>query len=210
MTTPTPQVPQPSGDRTPGAGQTDEELVLVFQESPGSDRSRRAAEVLFARYDRRVYLWCMRIARDHDRALDLAQEALLTALRDLHQFEQRSRFSTWLYTVVRRRALRLIRRERLWLREERDLDGFDGGAVDPAEQSIREGEEGWIMDTIRAALDPTEAAALMLRCEEGLPVEEITRMLRLTGASGARSTLQSARRKLREALERRRRAEGVT
>jgi hypothetical protein len=39
-------------------------------------------------------------------------------------------------------------------------------------------------------------------------VDEITQVLKLEGASGARGVLQAARRKLRSALERKQRREG--
>jgi DNA-directed RNA polymerase specialized sigma24 family protein len=41
---------------------------------------------------------------------------------------------------------------------------------------------------------------LWLRCFEKVPVDEITRMLGITEASGARGVLQRARRRLRAAL----------
>jgi RNA polymerase sigma-70 factor (ECF subfamily) len=166
-------------------------------------------EALFVRYDARVYHWCLRLARDHDTALDLAQEAMLTALRDLHQFQERSRFSTWLYTVVRRRSLRLLQRERRWLIDDVDDATLVSRAPDPADVVAERAEERWVRAAIPNLLDPTEASALALRCEEGLPVDEITRLLNLPGASGARGVLQSARRKLRAARARRSRQGGV-
>jgi DNA-directed RNA polymerase specialized sigma24 family protein len=57
---------------------------------------------------------------------------------------------------------------------------------------------------LREHLSPVEQEAIWLRCFERLPVGDVTRMLGLTHASGARSVLQSARGKLRAALERRR------
>lgn len=186
---------------------SDEELVQRFQRGPASAEGRRAAEELFARYDERVYAWCRRMVHDHDFALDLAQEALLTALKDLGQFEGRSRFSSWLFTVVRRRSLRVIRRERLLLPAEADPDTLPAGGPDPAHVIANEDEERWLRGAMRELLEPAECTALILRCEEGLGVDDITRALGLTGASGARGVLQSARRKLRAALERRRAAE---
>ena len=56
---------------------------------------------------------------------------------------------------------------------------------------------------LRDHLSPLEQEAIWLRCFEGLPVPEVTRLLGLTHASGARSVLQSAREKLRTALARR-------
>jgi DNA-directed RNA polymerase specialized sigma24 family protein len=56
---------------------------------------------------------------------------------------------------------------------------------------------------LRESLSPVEQQAIWLRCFERLPVDEVTRLLGLTTASGARSVLQSAREKLRRALARR-------
>ena len=196
------------GGVTPAEALSDEDLASSYLQEPGSASGRSAVEALFARYDWRVYQWCLRLARDHDTALDLAQEAMLTALRDLEQFEGRARFSTWLYTVVRRRALRLLHRGRRWLADELDEDSMVSQAAGPAEIVELQDEEDWLRKAIQDELDPVEAAALLLRCEEGLPVDEITRLLALPGASGARGVLQSARRKLRSALEHRRQSEG--
>jgi len=57
-----------------------------------------------------------------------------------------------------------------------------------------------VLAAMNAALTPLERQALWLRANEGLQVDEITHLLGLDGASGARSILQSARRKLRLAL----------
>jgi DNA-directed RNA polymerase specialized sigma24 family protein len=57
---------------------------------------------------------------------------------------------------------------------------------------------------LRDTLSPLEQEAIWLRCFERLAVGDVTRILGLTHASGARSVLQSAREKLRAALARRR------
>src|SRR4029079_14118106 len=67
-------------------------------------------------------------------------------------------------------------------------------------------EEQAMEALLRDHLSPLELQAIWLRCFEGLPVPEITRLLGLTHASGARSVLQSAREKLRARLARRRAA----
>jgi DNA-directed RNA polymerase specialized sigma24 family protein len=69
---------------------------------------------------------------------------------------------------------------------------------------LLEGEEDdrVLLDLIKEALEPQQQEVLWLRCFERMPVDEITRMLGITASSGARGVLQSARRKLRAALER--------
>jgi len=46
-----------------------------------------------------------------------------------------------------------------------------------------------------------EQKAIWLRCFERLPIDEITGMLGIEAKSGARGMLQTARRKLKAALE---------
>ncbi len=176
--------------------------MAEYQRSRGTEVGRRAAGRLFARYAPRIYHWCLRIARDHDTALDLAQEAMITALHDLTGFEERSRFSTWLYTVVRRRCLRLMVARRRLLTDDTEPDSIAADTVDPASEAAHHDEERRLLGVMKDVLDPIEMAALLLRSEEGLPVDDITRVLNIRAASGARGVLQSARKKLRAALSR--------
>jgi len=200
-----PGMVSPTGSREASgpAVVTDEALVRAYQAAPASKEGQAAAERLFGRYHERVYFWCLRLARDHHRAQDLAQEALLVAIRDLGQFQGRSQFSTWLYTVVRRRCIRLLRRERILVDDSVDPDAIEAPAADPATRVGSEEEERWLRRKAIEILDPMEATALFLRCDEGLSVDEITRLLAVPGASGARGLLQAARRHLRAALEER-------
>ncbi len=182
----------------------DEELVRRWQEDPAGGAGRAAVEQLFGRYDERVYAWCFRFCRDHERALDLAQEAQLEAFRSLGSFEGRSRFSTWLFTVTRFRCLRSVRRPDLLRDDDVEPDTLPGGAR-AIEDDIAAREDGErMMALVSEALDARERLALWLRCEEGMPVETITSVLGLESVSGARGLLQTARRKLRAALARRR------
>ena len=68
----------------------------------------------------------------------------------------------------------------------------------PAEQR----SEGWLLRIIRDELAPEEQQAIWLRCVERMPLDEVTRVMKLDGASGARAVLQRARRKIRAAMER--------
>ncbi len=186
---------------------TDEELVRRWRDDPDGQAGRAAVDELFGRYDERVYGWCFRFCRDHERALDLAQETQLEAFRALRTFEERSRFSTWLFTVARFRWLRTLRRPDLLRDEDLDLDTLPSAGPPADEELAARESDDRMMALVREALDAREQLALWLRCEEGMPVETITRVLGLDAASGARGLLQTARRKLRAALARRREGE---
>jgi RNA polymerase sigma-70 factor (ECF subfamily) len=189
------------------SGVADETLVTRIQTDPGSPLAAAAATELFERYRERVYLWCVRRVRDHELALDLSQDVLVSAYRSVGTFHGRCKYSTWLFTIVHHRCLRAMRRPRLLWDDAVDLDALPSPRVGPEiDLEEQEGEEA-ILELMRTVLEPDEQLALWLRCFEKLPVDEITRRLGVSLATGARGVLQNARRKLRAALEQRRSAE---
>lgn len=182
-------------------GRTDEDLAAIAVRDPNGREGKRAASELFGRHHRRVYLWCHRYVREHERAVDLAQDVMLNAYRSLPTFQGRSRFTSWLFVIARNRCLNAIAAPSLWRDDEADPDDQPAPGSDPARQfAEREGEER-LRQLVLEHLDESEREALWLRCFERLPVEEIGRMLNVGLASGARGVLQRARRKLRAAIE---------
>jgi len=180
----------------------DEELVRRVQAGNNGPGTEAAADALFGRYRRRVYLWCYRYVHEHERALDLAQDVLLSAWRALPRFDGRVPFACWLYAIARNRCYSAMRPGSLTRDEGADPDELAGG-VDPGERFEEAEEEASMMGLVAGALDRMEQDAIYLRCWERLPVDEITRQLGIDSASGARGVLQTARRKLRAALDRR-------
>jgi len=186
--------------RPPHESQSDARLAAEARRDPRGERGRRAAEELLSRYRNRAYLWCYRVVRDHDLALDLAQEALLSAWRALPQFDSRAQFSSWLFAIVRNRCLTALRPRKLTRDEGVDPDSLmqDGG--DPLERIAWMQEQDAVLEVVRTDLEPLEQRVLWLRAVERVPVDEITKLLAISSASGARGVLQSARRKLRARL----------
>lgn len=183
---------------------SDEELIRRFQADPEGSDGPAAAEALFGRYLRRVYSWCRRYLRDHERAMDAAQDVLASAWRALPGFDHRSPFACWLFVIARNRCYSAMRPVSLTRDDEEDPDTLVDARPGPDEALERREEEASMLELIKGTLDRQEQDALVLRCFERLPVDEITRTLDLQSASGARGLLQTARRKLRAALDTRR------
>ena len=181
-------------------GPPDEELLARYRRAPESEDGRRAAGHLLARYRGRVYSWAFRLMREHEDALDIAQAVLLKAWRALPGFDGRSRFPSWLFTMTRNECLTALRPRLLKRDESLDPSGFLVDDEDPGRLLESAEEEEAMATLLRETLNPVEQQAIWLRCFERLPVDEVTRILGLTHASGARSVLQSAREKLRRAL----------
>jgi RNA polymerase sigma-70 factor (ECF subfamily) len=182
---------------------TDEELIARHAADPEGVAGRAAVSILLGRYQRRVYVWCHRYVRDPERALELAQEVLLRAYRSLGSFQGRSRFGSWLFAIARNRCLNEIAAPSLLRDDDVDLDTLPASDGTPERMLEELQDEEALRRLLADTLEPEEREALWLRCFERLPVEEITVVMRLDNATGARGLLQRARRKLRAALDRR-------
>ena len=188
-----------------GSGQSrpaDSELLAVYRSDPESLGGRRAISELFGRYRIALYRWCLRYVKNHEAALDLAQESLMEAFRALPRYEGRAQFSSWLFAIARYRCISAIRLPRLTVDDDFDPDRVPGDAPDPEQDLQLRREEEKTLDMLNRVLDPQERVALWMRCYEGASLEEITRMMDIAERDGVRVLLQRARRKLRAALPR--------
>ena len=182
------------------SGPTDSELLAAYRRDPEGTSGRRAISELFGRYRLALYRWCLRYMKDHEAALDLAQESLMEAFRALPRFEGRARFSSWLFAIARYRCISAVRAPMRLVDDELDLDEVPSDRPDPETEVLASMEEDRVVGLLNSVLDPLERQAIWLRCYEGMPVPEITRILGVTDQSGARGVLQRARRKLRVGL----------
>src|SRR4051795_6856596 len=86
---------------------SDEAVVALLARSDES-----ALAELYERFGRVAYGLAVRVLRDEKLAEDAVQEAFLTVWRNADRFmPERGKASTWLLTLVHRRAVDLVRRE---------------------------------------------------------------------------------------------------
>ena len=171
----------------------DEEDLRRFLGDPDGEAGREAAACLFRRHQDKVYLWCYRYVRDHDRALDLAQDVMLSAFRKLPGYVHRAKFTSWLFIIARNRCLSELRRPDIMKVVDMDPDQLQSRAANQTQEM--DVQDLW--RRLAEHLDDRELDVLHMRCVEGLPVDSITEILGLDTATGARGVLQRIRRKLR-------------
>ena len=181
---------------------SDAELVSRFQDTGCEDSSHE----LFRRHRQRVYLWCYRLAHDHDEALDLTQEVFIRAFGSLDNFDGRASFTTWVYRIARNHCLTAVTssgaRWRSRLTQMDDLEVPDPQAGKELHEAELAGELERLLEKAGRHMPPDELDAFVMHYRDGLTVKEITRMLSCTNATGARTLIQNARRKFRRLVER--------
>ena len=102
---------------------SDEAVVALIARS-----DEQALAELYDRFGRVAYGLARRILRDESLAEDAVQDAFLTAWRRADTFmPERAKASTWLLTLVHRRAVDLVRRE-----DSRRAEPIDETAEAPA------------------------------------------------------------------------------
>jgi len=111
---------------------SDEALVLLAARSEQS-----ALAELYDRYGRLAYALALRILRDKALAEDAVQEAFLAIWRTAQRYvPERGTASTWILTLVHRRAVDLVRRE-----ERRRTDSLEQA---PEQGGAGADEEAWL------------------------------------------------------------------
>src|SRR5580765_9082128 len=82
-------------------------------------------EILMRRHNQRVYRAARAVVKDETEVEDVMQQAYINAFTHLHQFEDRSEFSTWLTRIAFNEAF--ARRNRMKRAESRTAHVGDEG-----------------------------------------------------------------------------------
>ncbi|MCH2161532.1 MAG: RNA polymerase sigma factor [Phycisphaerales bacterium] len=167
--------------------------------------SKKALDVLFKRYERRIFAICLRMLGNPEVAADVAQDAFLRIYEGLRKFDGRARFSTWSVRVTLNCVYSFLRRERL--RRHAPLpepgEGRDPRSAEPApHQRVEQVNLRRDVVTALGGIDLEARAILVLRDLQGLDYADIAEVIG-TPIGTVKSRLFRARAALRESLEQR-------
>ena len=158
-----------------------------------------AFEVLMRRHERLVLVTALRLLGSLPDAQDVSQEVFLRLYRNWDKVESERAIAAWLYRVTVNACHDLHRRRR-------ETSSIDDAADVPAsgadpQQTVTEDERRRVLQMSLRTLSEKERAALVLRDLEGLPTEEVARILGSSEAT-VRSHISKARIKMKDYIER--------
>ncbi len=138
-----------------------------------------------------------------DIALEAADDALMSVLARLDDFQGRSRFTTWAYKFALLEAAVKLRR-RAWQGREVPIeqaawDALASTARGPAQEAEQAELLLAIRESIDAVLSPHQRRVLIALAVEGVPLDVFAERLGTTRGA-LYKTLHDARRKLRKHL----------
>ena len=187
---------------------SDEELIRRAKKG-----DEHAFTLLVKRYESLVYSFAFKMCRDEEKASETWQDTFVNVFRKLHQFDGRSKFTTWLYSIVTNNC-RMKRRQRKLDKAsvsiEAPTESHDGSEDDPSVQTIPSWKDtplDSVMDKeLRTLLDEAiqqlpydYRVVFVLRDVEGMSADETGKILKLS-VPAVKSRLRRARVFLREQL----------
>ena len=182
-----------------------DELALVHAAKAGD---LGAFEQLVKRYDRNVFRIAQHITQNREDAEDVVQDAFLKAYQNLQNFQENSKFYTWLVRIAVNEALMRLRKRRtgqmVSLDEDikTDEDAIPREVADWSpnpEQLYNQSELREILQRTIQGLPASFRTVFVLRDVEGLSTEETAEALSLS-IPAVKSRLLRARLQLRDRL----------
>ncbi len=137
-------------------------------------------------------------------SLDLTQEIFIKAFRRFRTFRSDSKLSTWLYSITRNHCIDAVNK-----RAGEPVDSVDLATVRMADPSAINAETTLadkqrrhaLLSVVASSLNPLESRVMALHYGHELPINDVTSLLQLKNASGAKAYIVSARRKLSAAVK---------
>ena len=183
----------------------DQDLALVHACKSGN---AAAFEELVKRYDTKLFRIAQHITHNREDAQDAVQEAFLKVFRKLTQFQENSKFSTWLTRITVNESLMKLRKQRhnKEFSIDNNFESEDHSLTSELSDWARNPEELYrgfelrnILRSELQELQPGLRVVFVLRDIEGLSTEETAEVLESTPVA-VKARLWRARLKLRERL----------
>jgi RNA polymerase sigma-70 factor (ECF subfamily) len=172
--------------------------------SDARNGDERAFNELVRRYQPTIYRFAYSVCRDHERAKLTTQDTFINVYRKLNTYDERSKFSTWLYSIVTNNCLMVRRSERS------GTVSMDEPAIQDQVARMPSSRPGPVKELLNEELKEQVDKAilklpldyrlvLLLRDMEGLSAAEVAKVLQIS-IPAVKSRLFRARDFLRKAL----------
>tara|TARA_Y100000385_G_scaffold104994_1_gene108806 strand:- start:2529 stop:3113 length:585 start_codon:yes stop_codon:yes gene_type:complete len=164
----------------------------------------KAFVCMMDKWQKPIYSHLLQLLGNHEDAADASQETFIQVLKSIDGFEQRSKFSTWLYTIAHRKGIESLRKKSRLLRKVSADDTALANATSAASDV-----HGLDAEKIMALLDravselPTrQRQVFLLHYFEGQTFNEIATITGVT-IGALKASFHHARKKIEKALAQR-------
>ena len=150
---------------------TEEALLTMF-----NDGDARALEALLMRREKWLWNVAKKVVRNESLAEEALQEALVLIWKNAHTFRGESRVSTWMYQIVSRSCIDVLRKEQIRSHASlNELEQFDNtGGISSFENAL---VDGLAVHAALLEIDPAQRQVIQLIDLDGMSVQEASQVL---------------------------------
>ena len=169
---------------------SEEALLALYVEG-----NARALEALLKRREKWLWNVAKKSIRDVSLAEEALQEALVSIWKNAHTFRGESQLSSWMYQIVSRTCIDVLRKEKLRTHSSLEqIENLDSsGPISTFEEAL---VDQLLIHSSLLALEPDHRAIIELLDLQGRSVEEASRILGIPAG-----TVKSRAARAREALK---------
>ncbi len=176
---------------------SDEEIVQAIVEQGKVS----LMEVLYDRYERKVFYKCLGITRDSEISKDYAHDIFIKIFTKLQQFKGTSNFSLWVHSITYNYCMDQIKKKKKLTFSElsNSHEPRDIGDIENENRELMELRHE-SLDACMAELSQSERMILVMRYQDNLSVTQIAETLKV-GESAVKMRLKRSRDKLAQRLQ---------
>ena len=155
---------------------------MIFREVEDRDLIRQARRdnveaynLLVSRWEKRIYNYLLRLVKNREDALDLAQDVFLKAYQNLRKLEDADRFAPWIYRIAHNEAYSYLRKNR----PESDLEDaqFEPWLEPGPSRRMLPIEVSLAVERALTRLTDDQREAVVLKIYQGFKFEEMAEIL---------------------------------
>ena len=139
-------------------------------------RDPELLDVLITRYEYRLYRYLLCLTADRAAAEDLFQETWIRVLDRGHQYNGKSNFDSWLFSIARHLVIDLHRRKKCEPIDDVPESSVTAVEASPLDEVFRRERETEVQDAL-SRLPAIHREVLLLRFQEDLAIPEIAAVI---------------------------------
>ena len=176
------------------------EEQAVIERAIAGDKS--AGATLIKAHQASLYAYILRLSGKPDVAEDIVQDAFVRVLTNLHRFDPRYRFSTWLFTIAKRLYVNACQKHKP-VYDSEIVGGAGGSTAEPGLPTMESEFRGHARDSIGRALaelSSEQREIIVLFHQQEWPIAMIAQHMNMPEGT-VKSHLHRGRRRMRRFFE---------
>lgn len=175
------------------------ELVEIIKKAKKGDK--KSMGILVMNYQKQAFSLAFRIVGDDEDARDIVQDSFIKIWQNISKFDEKMKFSTWMYRIVTNMAIDYLRKVRKnKMVDVEKVESLIHKAGEDPEAKLSNIETGNLIRVTCDSLSPKQRIVYALRELHDMGTEETAEILGMT-IDSVKSNLYHARKYVRKKMQ---------